>query len=533
MANAAAVLQLERQELSLKRQQFQLLARQGMLGFTLYTFPEYEVNWHHQTMCQVVDLFLTGKIKRGIISAPPRHGKSELVSRRAPAKALGDYPDKQIIQACYSATLANDMCRDVQRIIEGQEYYELYPGTNLYGAVELGRPTLDLGHYAKSAEKFEIVGRRGSYKAVGARGGITGRGANYLFIDDPINSREEAESETYREKLFDWFRSEAYTRLEKDGAILITMTRWHEDDLVGRLLSEMVDGITAGEENIDKWDVFNFPAIKEEGEDYPYDDRKSGEALWPNKYPKNRLLQIKNSVGPYTFESMYQGSPTMKGGNVYSNDMIRYFDRDQAGNYLCYRKDQEKPLVVSKNNLHRKTLLDPAIKLKKKNDPTGLLAVSYCTKNKVWLIEDNLMERIPVSNIHSSSLQFAYKNNSSEIGVEGEKVGQVIVEQSYDKDKINGRTIPFSEVSLLSGGHMLDKMAKACIMAAHMRNERVFFLKNAWWLPKFLKQLFSFPQGKHDEAIDLMYMASTMGKKITVAEVLANRGPGLLSGLRR
>ena len=255
------------------------------------------MNWHHRLLCEYLDDFTKKKIRRLMVFMPPRHGKSELVSRKLPAYIFGCNPDANIISTSYSADLAQRMNRDVQRIIDSPAYGELFPETKLFGK-NIRTVT---GHALRNSDIFEIVGHRGSYRGAGVGGGITGMGGDYIIIDDPIKNREEANSSTYRKKLWEWYTSTLYTRQEKEGSILITLTRWHEDDLAGRLLE-----LAEKDPQADQWEVLLLPAVAEK-ERHPRDPRQEGEALWPGKYPIDELMKIKATIGTVKGRSQQAG----------------------------------------------------------------------------------------------------------------------------------------------------------------------------------------------------------------------------------
>lgn len=254
-----------------------------------------------------------------MVFLPPRHGKSELVSRRFPAFVLGRNPDARVIGTSYSGSLASSMNRDVQRIIESPKYQELFPNTKLGGMQSKDASSRS---YLRNSSEFEVVGHSGSYLSAGISGSLTGYGADYAIIDDPIKTRKEAESIAYRNSVYDWFTSTLYTRLEKDACILITLTRWHEDDLAGRLLRLAKD-----DPNADQWVVINYPAIYESSVTYtdPTDPRKHGEALWPEKYNIDRLNTIKATIGSYDWSALYQQSPSPPGGAIFQRDWMQFY----------------------------------------------------------------------------------------------------------------------------------------------------------------------------------------------------------------
>lgn len=287
------------------------LARKNLLAFTKATFPGYSIGWVHREICARLMRLFTGAMRgespRLMITMPPRHGKSELVSRRFPAWALGVDPEISIISASYSDALARRMNKDVQRIMEAPEYSEIFPGTRLSDSKRSGA--------AKTQGLFEIPGHSGSYRSTGVGGGITGMGADILVIDDPLKDRAAADSPTVRAKVWDWYTSTAYTRLSPGGGVLVTLTRWHEDDLAGRLLEAMT------QEGGDEWTVVDYPAIAERDEPH----RRKGEALHPERYPLAALERIRANVGEYDWGSLYQQHPTPRGGGVFKREWLRHW----------------------------------------------------------------------------------------------------------------------------------------------------------------------------------------------------------------
>jgi predicted phage terminase large subunit-like protein len=196
--------------------------------------------------------------------------------------------------------------------MDSPEYAELFPDTVLPTAA-------DRSGYSRQSNAFEIIGHRGSYRSVGIGGGITGRGADYLIIDDPIKNDKEADSITYRESNWEWYGSTAYTRLEKDACVLVIMTQWHEDDLAGRLERQMRDDPDA-----DQWEVLRLPAILEtlEGK-HPEDPREIGQALWPRKYDEQKLKSMKATIGSRFWNALFQQRPSALAGNVIKREWLQ------------------------------------------------------------------------------------------------------------------------------------------------------------------------------------------------------------------
>ena len=285
------------------------LARRSLIKFTQYTNPVYQANWHHKKYAGVLDEFCAGRIKKLMVFMPPQHGKSELCSRRLPAKILGDNPDLRLGVVSYGGGFASKFNRDVQRIIDSPEYAALYPGTRL-NALNIRT----LGSWLRNADEFEIVGRTGGLVAVGIGGGLTGRAIDLLVIDDPYRDAKDAWSPTVRRSIQDWYDTVASTRLHNESRQLITLTRWHQDDLAGTILKREAD----------EWKLVVFKALKE-GEPDDIDPREDGEALWPTRHSLERL-QLAKRNNPHVFQSLYQQDPKPAEGLLFPAESLQHFD---------------------------------------------------------------------------------------------------------------------------------------------------------------------------------------------------------------
>jgi predicted phage terminase large subunit-like protein len=252
------------------------------------------------------DAFLevaAGACRRLAVFMPPRHGKSSFLSHWAPAWYLGTYPERRVIQCGYGdefATISGRMVRDT-----------------IDEACREGVFSTPVRRDLRAADDWQLQGHRGGLLAAGIGGAITGRGADLLLIDDPIKSRAEADSPAFRRRLWDWYTNDAYTRLEPGGAVVLIQTRWHQDDLAGRLLQAMAD------ESGDWWQIINLPAFAEE------DDllgREMGQPLWPERYPREELLKIKAVLGSYGWASLYQQRPAPREGGFFKAEWFTYVD---------------------------------------------------------------------------------------------------------------------------------------------------------------------------------------------------------------
>lgn len=292
------------------------LAKLSLVDCIQYMSPAYHAGWVHVKLADALERFLAAVLARRsprlMVFMPPRHGKSELVSRYFPAWTFGNHPDLSMIAASYASDLASRMNRDVQRIIDSPQYGRVFEGVGLSGK---NIRTVASGNYLRNSDIFEIVGHKGVYRSTGVGGGITGMGGDILNIDDPVKDHAEAQSATLRESVWNWYTSTAYTRLSPGGGVLLTMTRWHQDDLAGRLLERMA----AGEG--DRWEVISFPAIAARDEEH----RREGEALHPERWNLEYLRRIRETLGSHQWAALYQQSPVADGGNVFKDEWIRYW----------------------------------------------------------------------------------------------------------------------------------------------------------------------------------------------------------------
>jgi len=406
-----------------------------------------------ETLMKVSD----GEIKRLIVTMPPRHGKSERVSRKFPAWHIGRNPDDEIILASYSI----DLSRGFSRIARDT----LAAHAETFGA--------DVDQNNKSAESWGTEGHRGGLHAAGVGGPITGKGAKIAIIDDPVKNAEEADSETMREKIWEWYTSTLYTRLTPDGRIVVVMTRWHEDDLVGRLLKKESDEIKEGVHKGERWTVINFPALAEKDD---YLQRPEGEPLWPEHgFDKERMEQIKVDVGSRVFNALYQQRPTAADGNMLKREWWRYYDSPPPFASMlisvdaAFKDEDTSDYVVvqvwgkSQANMY---LVDQV--RAKMNFPATLQTIRNVTKKYPeahWkLVEDKA-------------------NGSAIIATLHREIGGIVA--------INPE-----------GG----KVARVNAVSAYIESGNVYLPRTSW-IQDFVEEAASFPQGKHDDQIDAMSQA--------------------------
>lgn len=438
------------------------LARRNLEDFIRFTYPNYDFGWFNEelaaTLTQFVQDVVDGKQPRLMISAPPRSGKSEQVSRRLPAWALGKHPDLQFIGASYSADLANRMSRDVQRIIEGDNYDQVFPDVKL--------PQKGDTNNTRTQDLFEIVSHKGAYRAAGVGGGITGMGADIGVIDDPVKDAKEANSKTYRDSVWEWYTTTFYTRLSPKSGILLCMTRWHEDDLAGRLLKAAEDS------DGDQWQVIDYPAIAEKDEKH----RKEGEALHPERFPLSRLVKIMRAIGSRAWNALYQGRPTSKTGGVFLTDRFITVDVIPAG--VIIKRVRAWDFAATKDG----------------GDYTAGVLMGEGNDGRYYILD------VVRGQYSSLEVESVLKATASRDGYD--------VEIHLPQDPgAAGKAQAQRQVSLLSGyiaksERMTgDKVTRAAAFAAQVEAGNVVLLRGSW-NDEFINELGDFPLGKHDDQVD-------------------------------
>jgi len=281
-----------------------VLASRRLLDFTTYTFHKYVPDPFHKHLAAALTEVVYGNEKRLIIIAPPQHGKSELVSIRFPPFWLGHHPDHPVILTSYGGALAFRNSRAARNVVESQEYRLVFPET-------------ETDPRSRAVDQWKIHQRQGFVVAAGVGGPITGHGAGAGVIDDPVQSWAQAQSDTFRNSVWEWYQGTFRTRIWEGGAIVLIMTRWHQDDLVGRLLED--------QPNI--WKVLHYTAVCDDPEMDPL-HRKMDAPLSPSRYSYKELMQIKEDVGPTVWTAEYQGRPAPPEGGFFAVHMIEYIHED-------------------------------------------------------------------------------------------------------------------------------------------------------------------------------------------------------------
>lgn len=315
----------------------QAAARKRLTNFAKYVKGDLNFAPFHEVYYTLLDLFAHGIIKKMIVQVPAQHGKSEGSSRLLPSFMLGLDPDLKICIGSYAATIAQDFNRDVQKIIDAPEYHDIFPETYLNGSNVVTMANTAL----KNSTVIEMVGHKGSLRVVGRGGSLTSKTVDIMIMDDIYKDYQEANSPIVRESAWKWYTTVVKTRLHNNSQELIVFTRWHEDDLIGRIeRSEEVVNFTSWEDikHIDnsKWLRINFEALKTTPPN-DIDPREVGEALWEERHSRKRLEAMR-SLDPVQFECLQQGNPSSAEGRLYTT-FKTYVDPSEYGKLVrkgCY-----------------------------------------------------------------------------------------------------------------------------------------------------------------------------------------------------
>lgn len=457
----------EAEELSLEEKAkaelaLRFLTRKRLLPFVERFNPDYQAGWVHKDICARLEQFSKDvaekKSPRLMLFMPPRHGKSTLASVAFPAWHLGRYPQHEFISCSYSGSLAMGFSRKVRQLLREPTYKTAF--------------STRLDPDSQSAEAW-LTSDGGGYVAAGVGGGITGKGAHIMVIDDPVKNREDAESQNARDSAWDWYTSTAYTRLAPGGGVLVILTRWHDDDLAGRLLKAAAD-------NGEQWEVINYPARAEVDEQY----RKAGEALHRDRYDEEALKRIEKAVGPRDWSALYQQNPVADDGDYFTRDMIQYYDRDEAD--------------FSKMRFY--CAWDLAIGKKDRNDYTVGMVVGVDEYDQLYVV-DVVRGRFDGFEIVERILDLYEEWRPSIIGIERGHIEMAL--GPFLEKRIRERGLYEAFIKDLKTGRR-DKEARARAIQGRMQQGMVFLPKDEQFTGPLVAELLRFPNGVHDDQVDAL-----------------------------
>ena len=450
--------------------------------YELHPQAPFSPNWHIEQIAAALEDCRQGRCRRLIINLPPRSLKSLLASVAFPAWLLGHNPTTSIINVSYGQDLADKFARDTRQVMQSDWYQALFP-------TQLCWPRQALHDFQTTAQ--------GSRLATSVGGVLTGRGADYLILDDPLKP-EEALSDTQRRAVNDWYDHTLYSRLnQKDtGVIILVMQRLHEDDLVGHVLAQ------------EAWTVLSFPAIAEQDEVHQWKSaygtarhrRRVGDVLHPARESRETLARLRHTMGEYSFAGQYQQAPAPLGGGMIKREWFPFYTPDERPNSF----DQ---IIQS---------WDTA------NKATELSNFSVCTTwglqgPKAYLLHV-LRARLNYPDVKRAVRTQAEVHRATVVLIEDHASGtQLIQELLYD-----GLT---SVKAVTSTG---DKVMRMHAQTAAMENGFVYLPTTAPWLAEYLHELVTFPKSKFDDQVD-----STSQALGWIKEFVNKPEPAMLTWIRQ
>ncbi len=476
--------------------------------------PGMTWDWKYQKLIyERLQRVTTGECKRLMIFLPPRHGKSELVTVRYAGWRLWNDPKLRVIVGSYNQKLADKFSRSIRRLLSEEED-KLYAPPSAADAAISTRPaneskvtrgrdgpvckTETLTRLAQPSDGRMFPRSRtintvsqwetalgGGVKAVGVGAGVTGFGAQLVVIDDPVKNRAEAESETLREKVWDWYRNDLYTRLEPNGSVILIQTRWHEDDLAGRLLQDMNDGG-------DDWEIVNLPALAETTADsreieeiktMDVLERGPGEALCPERYNEKALDDIRRQIGSYAFSALYQQRPTPAEGGLFKRAWFTRF------------------VEKAPDGLRWKRGYDLAVSTKTAACYTSSFRVAFDADGNLY-IADGFRKRIEYPEQRRFLLERIAEESDTEHGIEKALHGQALIQDLRKEPGVRGANLKGVAVTT-------DKVTRALKWAPLAEEGKVILVRGPW-NKEFLDEVGQFPRGQFDDQVDAVSLAVAM-----------------------
>lgn len=449
-----------------------------------YPTPNHNIRWSRLKSIKKVGLRPTfdlqiEKYNNFVANGIVVHN-SELVSKYFPAWYLGAFPDNQLIFSTYEAHFAAEFGGAARDLLT--EY-----GPEVFG--------VNVKEGSAAASRWKIEQRLGIMQCAGVGGPLTGKGSDCLIIDDPIKNDQEAESLLMRNKIFNWFGATASTRLMPGGSIIIVMTRWHHDDLIGRLLDKM------NNEGGEKYKYLKFSAIANETEE-PWPKglgRKPGEALWPEMWPIESMEKIKNSgaLSSYYWSALYQQEPAPEGGGIFKQKWFRYFITQ--GEYYILEDDQGNSKYVDAKKCWNLITVDTANKVKDTSDYTAIGTWAITPDNDILLI-DLVRDRIGYDEILKKLIHKNVYFKPRYIGIENMGIAIQLIIEARNKQ------LPVRELE--PGGKGKQNRANMPLGAViRMENGKVYFPKEAPYRSDIELELLTFPKAKNDEIVDILSYA--------------------------
>lgn len=417
------------------------MAQKNLLAFSVALDSKFETPTHIKQIAEKLEMVASGKIKRLIISAPPRHGKSMLSTQIFPAWFLGNYPDMNIISVSYNAGLAKDFGRHVKSNINGEIFKEVFPNVRI-------------SNDSKSNSKLTL-NKGGNYYSVGVGGTLTGRGGKIILCDDLTKNDQEARSIENQNKIYDWYKSTLLTRLMPDGAIIIVMTRWSPNDLIGKLIEQDKDN---------EWEQLILPAISDDG--LP---------LWPEKFSLDTLNLLKKSMGARPFESLYQQNPSTEEGNLIKREDIQFH--------------QETARTMSEIIIS----VDTTFTNNPNSDFCVLTVLGFKYQTDEVYVLDVVRKKMDFNDAFSQIIFLSHKYDNPQFIIEKSANGHALLSTLKNYKIKTKEVIPTG-----------SKQSRLISVSPYFESKKIFFIdpKLNGQIEDCINELVSFPYSKHDDFCD-------------------------------
>lgn len=471
---------LERQEAIMARQEAALAARESLLAYTRFTMPDpeaphdmsrslYDARPFHIAVASALEKVEKGEVQQLIFCMPPRHGKTELATKRLAAWISGRHPNWDIIVATYSDDKAWEFGGDTRAILTSPQHRQVFPGYAL--------------RRGSTAKDFMQTTAGGKILFKGRGGALTGSGMHIGLGDDLFKDDQEAQSKTIRDQAWAWFTKVFMTRRMGPKLVILTMTRWHSDDIIGRLTDP--ENPAYNEQVAKRWRIIRFPAIAED------DDvlgRPKGEPLWPERYGLD-YLEEQRGMDPLGFEALFQQNPTVADGTLFKRENVRYYRTGPSGGGV-----RELP-----SDLRIYCASDHAVGTGQRNDPTCMVKVGVDQYGNIYIL-DVFWQRVATDVAIEAMLAMGGGDKPpllwwAERGHITKSIGPALHKAMED-----ARTwINIREVTPAN-----DKEQRAQSIAARFGQGKVFFPQGAWWVEKAISELMAFPNGIHDDFVDAL-----------------------------
>jgi predicted phage terminase large subunit-like protein len=427
----------------------------GLRAYCELVTPAWNWSWAHLVaLDEVLDKVIAGELTRVIIECPPRIGKTEKATVRLSSYALELEPTWPLLVSGYNEKFAKRLSRKIRRIVSGR---------------------VPLSSDRNAAEDWETEAG-GGVRAVGTGVGIAGLPAKLILVDDPTKNRKDAYSQAHRDAVWEWFTEDVYTRLEPDGAIVITAARRHEDDLIGRILAS---------EDAANWTVIRLPALAEA--DDPL-GRPEGAAICPDRFTEADYARIKRLLGSASFAALYQQTPVPAEGLIFQQDWFSFYTTKV---HPIIENGHAVPTLPDVFNAHVQSW-DMSFKDGHENDFVSGLTGSRLGSN-IYL-RDRVHARMDFPKTITAVRDAATKWPEAKLKLVEDKANGPAVVQTL-RNKIAGLVAITPEGDKVSRAHAVTHLCEAGQVWLPHR-------QIAPWVDAFLHELVTFPNAAHDDDVD-------------------------------